>query len=75
MRIEFLSFDLVAVVGKSEIPQAAYSDLRVGDILLLDQKIEDPIIVRIGEEPFFRGRPGLSETHKAVRIDERIHSR
>lgn len=74
MRIDSLSFDLVAVVGKSEIPQTAYLDLRVGDILLLDQKIEDPITLRIGEDPYFRARPGLSETHKAVRIDERIHS-
>lgn len=75
MNIEELFFDVTALIGKTEIPMAAYLGLQVGDILLLDQKVGEPFSIEVGEEVRFSGRPGLSETRKAVKIDERIHTR
>jgi len=75
MDIEELSFDVSALIGKTEIPMTAYLGLQVGDILLLDQKVGEPFSIEVGEESRFSGRPGLSETRKAVKIHERIHTR
>ncbi|MCC5832305.1 MAG: FliM/FliN family flagellar motor switch protein [Chlamydiales bacterium] len=75
MEIEELSFDVKALIGKIEIPVSTYLGLQVGDILLLDQRIEEPFMIEAGEELCFSGRPGLSATRKAVRIDERIYTR
>lgn len=75
MDIEELCFDVTALIGKVEIPMAAYLGLQVGDILLLDRKVGEPFMIEVGEDARFSGHPGLSETRKAVKIDERIHTR
>ncbi|MEZ5315700.1 MAG: FliM/FliN family flagellar motor C-terminal domain-containing protein [Chlamydiales bacterium] len=74
MKIEELLIDLLVIIGKCEMPIENYLALRKGDILLIDQRVEDSLIVKVSDESFFKGRPGLSETQKAVRINERIHT-
>ncbi len=75
MDIEELPFNVTAKIGKAEIPMSAYLGLQVGDILLLDQKVGEPFTIEVGEKACFSAHPGLSETRKAVKIDERIHPR
>ena len=74
MDIQELCFDVTALIGKGRLPRESYLELQVGDILLLEQKVGEPLWIKVGEKPFFRAHPGLSETRKAVKIDERIHS-
>lgn len=75
MDIEKILFEVAALIGRTEIPMAVYLGLQVGDILLLDKNVGEPLTVEVGEEIRFSGRPGLSEVRKAIRINERIHSR
>lgn len=72
MEIEDLLFDVAALAGKAEIPLSVYPELQVGDIVLLDQKVEEGFSIRVGDEIRYRGHPGLCETRKAIRIDERV---
>ena len=73
MEIDDLPFEICALVGKAHLPMGAYLALQVGDILLLEQQVGEPFVIKGGETPLFTGTPGLSETRKAVRLDERIH--
>jgi flagellar motor switch protein FliM len=75
MNIENLPFEVTAVIGTAELPMTAYLGLQTGDILLLDQAVGDPFKIFVGEEVYFKGHPGLSETRKAVKINERIYPR
>ncbi len=75
MDIAQLPFEVAALIGRTEIPMRAYLGLQVGDIVLLEQKIEEPLSIQVGGETRYLGRPGLSETRKAVTIHERIHTR
>lgn len=75
MRMEHLRFEVKAILGKVDIDPALYNDLRIGDILILDQKIGEPLSIEISNEPWYSGRPGLHETHKALAIHDRLHDR
>ncbi len=74
MWIEDLPFRTKAILGKTTLPIFAYSDLKIGDIILLDQRTEETISITVDKEDFYRGSLGLFRSHKAVTIDERIHS-
>ncbi len=75
MDIAKLPFEVAALIGRAEIPMKAYLGLQVGDIVLIEQKVEEPLTIQVNGEARYRGRPGLSETRKAVTIHERIHIR
>lgn len=75
MNLDPLKFELKGVVGTAELPIEAYLELRIGDILLLDRPIGEPFDLKVENEVVFRGKLGLCESKKAVRIDERIYIR
>ena len=73
MKIEDLPIAVKAILGKAELPLAAYHALQVGDILILDQEVGQPLSVAFGEDEMVVASPGLFETKKAVRIDGKVH--
>ena len=73
MNLDEIQFEMTTLLGRAEIPMRAYLGLQIGDILVLDQTIEEGLAVRVGEEERYRVSAGLLETHKAIRIDERVH--
>ncbi|MCH9625680.1 MAG: hypothetical protein S4CHLAM123_08580 [Chlamydiales bacterium] len=73
MELEQVQFELKAILGTSHIPLGAYYELQTGDLLVLDENIETRLELVVGEKKLYKATAGLHETHKAVRIDERIH--
>ena len=74
MHIEEISFEVTALLGTTSLPQVAYMGLHLGDILVLDQTVDQRLVVRIGKQERYQATAGLFLTHKAVTLDERIHS-
>jgi flagellar motor switch protein FliM len=72
MQVDDLLFSLTVLLGRTQIPLTTYLELQVGDILVLDQKLENGLAVRVGSKTLFYGSAGLIGTHKAISIDERI---
>lgn len=70
MKTDDLVFELQAVVGKVSLP--SISQLKVGDILVLAQKISQPVNLEINGKRFFVALPGLNETNKAVKIIAKV---
>ena len=57
-----------AVLGKSVISVNDFVALQVGDIIKLDKKIDDDIIVQVGDLEKFTAKPGLHDKKNSVQI-------
>ena len=67
-RIAKAQIPVKAVLGKSNITVNDFVSLQVGDIIKLDRKIDDDIIVQVGNLNKFTAKPGLHEKKNAVQV-------
>lgn len=65
-----LPFEASVLLGAADLDIADYHTLRVGDIILLDQKACEPLTLNIGETSRFKVTPGLEGIRKAVKIGD-----
>ena len=59
-------------LGKSSISIQDFSDLKKGDVIVLDNKIDDEHVVRVYNKVLFYGHPGISNNHKAIKITKSL---
>jgi len=71
-RIGEVKVELAVEMGKSSVKGTDLLHLQVGDILLLDQDITEPLTVSVQGVPKFRAFPGLCRGNKALRIHDVI---
>jgi flagellar motor switch protein FliM len=55
-------------LGRTELTVGEILDLNVGDVLMLDAAIHDPVTVHVGNQPKFYGRPGRLRGRLAIEI-------
>ena len=75
MKIDEIPFAVSVLLGEADIPLSAYLELQIGDVIVLNQKSEESLRVRIGSVEHYVATAGLFETHKAITIDGRVHTR
>ena len=63
-----MGVELVGVLGTVDMTMGSLSDLNVGDLMLLDQKIDQPIPILIDQQQFYDGWPGRVGKRQAVEI-------
>ncbi len=61
-------------LGKSSISIKEISDLKVGDVIVLENKIHDEHVVKVYNKVLFYGHPGNSNNHKAIKITKSLLS-
>ncbi|MFC5603072.1 flagellar motor switch protein FliM [Sporosarcina koreensis] len=59
---------LTTELGKGAMSVEEFLYLQVGDVISLDRKIEDPLIVKVGDIPKFTAQPGHLRNRMAVQI-------
>jgi flagellar motor switch protein FliM len=64
-----LDLDVIVLLGQVELRLAQLAQLRAGDVVLLNQRVSEPLPVHVGEKMVGRGWPGRSGTAKACRIE------
>ena len=69
-KIEWAKVELVAFLGHSEILVRDLLDLAKGDVIPLNQSVQDPLPIYVGEFMKFKSIPGLYGEHIAVQITE-----
>ncbi len=74
MDLNQILFDVSVILGSADFSHQAYQALQIGDILILKETVEEPLLAKVGSTDYFFATAGLYETHKAVVIDERIHA-
>ena len=66
------SVELSCTMGEATINGGELLNLKIDDVILLDQKMGNTITVHVEHIPKFRGYPGACNKKKAVKIIERI---
>ena len=69
-KIEWAKVDMVAFLGHSEILVRDLLDLAKGDVIPLNQSVNDPLPIYVGEFMKFKSIPGLHGEHLAVQLTE-----
>ena len=63
---------MVVNLGRTELSLREVLDLEQGDIVRLDNRLDQMLEVIFGDTPKFRGKPGIYRGHKAVQIVSEI---
>jgi len=58
--------------GNSKISVDELMNLEEGDILKLDTRIGDDLVIHVSDKAWFSGRPGVVNKHKAIKITQNI---
>ncbi len=69
-KIEWAKVEMVAFLGHSEILVRDLLDLAAGDVIPLNQSVNDSLPIYVGEFMKFKSIPGLNAEHLAVQITE-----
>jgi len=64
--------EVAVALAESEIAEEELADLRVGDVIATETAVDSPAIVSIAGPARFRGRLGVYQGRKAVRLMEAI---
>ncbi len=62
------SVEATVVLGGSTLTLKRLLDIDIGDTVILDHKMNDPIAVKVGRKTVCYGQPGKSQNRKAVRV-------
>lgn len=64
--------DVVAELGRIDVPLRRLLELQVGDVLRLDQAPEDPVVVRVAGVEKFTARPSVRFGNIAIELDASV---
>ena len=67
-RVKQASLPVVAELGTTSISIEDFLMMNIGDVIELDQKIEDPLILKVGTLPKFTVQPGKLNKKMAVQV-------
>ena len=70
-KLRELTLALSATLGKTKITGRKLLEMKVDDVIQLDQKTDTPVIVSVEGVEKFKGYPGAYNNKKAIRIEER----
>lgn len=69
-KVNSIPLELKVVLGKCKVTLKDVMNLRVGDVITLDQSVNGKAAVMSNKNEWFRGSLGTMRNHVAVRIDE-----
>ena len=67
-RMKLTALPLVTYLGRTDITIKDLINMKSGDVLRLDRRIDDLLEIEIGGSKKFLGRPGISGKRKSVKI-------
>ncbi|MBM4764130.1 flagellar motor switch protein FliM [Bacillus sp. B15-48] len=69
-KIEHLTVPISAELGRATISIEEFLGLAVGDVIQLDQLVEEPLSVKINDQTKFLAYPGTKKSRMAVKIEK-----
>ncbi len=67
-KVQSTRLDVKAVLGRSSITIGDFLDLKIGDVIRLNESITDPVTILVDEKQKFLAQPGISKGRVAVQI-------
>ena len=71
-RVKQSELEVIAELGTTEISIEDFLMLQFGDVIQLDQKISQPLVLNVGGIPKFTVQPGKLKTRMAVKVIESL---
>ena len=71
-RLNRSSVDVNVLLGRTDIMVRDFIDLKIGDVLRLDNSLNDNLIINVNNIPKVFGRPGLKKNKVAITISDDI---
>ncbi len=71
--VEGLPVELVSSLGRVAVSMSGLSDLKVGQLLILDQRIDQPVKAYVDGEPFYECWPGRLGSQQALKVEKCLH--
>lgn len=65
-----LPVDMTVLLGSAELRLTQLAQLQVGDVIVLDQRLSQPLAARVGERTKFCGWPGRVGSRQVLQIAE-----
>jgi flagellar motor switch protein FliM len=66
--VEQLPMEIVSVLGKTTVPMMDLSRMEVGQLIVLDQRIDQPVTAYVNDSPFYTCWPGKIGKKQALEI-------
>ena len=67
-RVKQASLPIVAELGTTDITIEDFLTMAIGDVIQLDQKIENPLVLKVGNIPKYTVQPGKLNKKMAIQI-------
>ncbi|WP_077211530.1 flagellar motor switch protein FliM [Bacillus dakarensis] len=71
-RIKRAEVPIKVELGSSEISIEDFLMLDVGDVIELNQRIDEPLMIKVGDTPKFKGQPGKMNKKIAIQVLETV---
>lgn len=71
-RLKETSVNIMVELGRTTISGEEFLGLKVGDVLALDNDVDEAMNVYVEGVPKFRGMPGVSKANKAIKLNHVI---
>ena len=65
--------DVVTSLGQVSVPMSQLSDLKEGQLIMLDQRIDQPITAFVNDRPFYECWPGKLGGQQALQVINVLH--
>ncbi len=72
-QLQDMAVNMVVVLGKTNMSSRDLLNLKSGDVIVLDKKVNDPLVAHVEGVPKFSGYAGLSREAKAFRVENSIY--
>jgi flagellar motor switch protein FliM len=72
--VQKVPVELITTLGKASIPMAQLSSLKAGQLVMLDQRIDQPITAYVDERPFYECWAGRLGGQQALQVVSCLHS-
>lgn len=69
-KVQNTRLDVKAVLGRSSIDIGDFLDLKIGDVIRLNESYTDPVAILVDEKQKFLAQPGISKGRVAVQITD-----
>lgn len=69
-KVQNTRLDVKAVLGRSSIDIGDFLDLKIGDVIRLNESYADPVTILVDEKQKFLAQPGISKGRIAVQITD-----
>jgi len=60
------------MLGNTDITIGDFIDLKIGDVIRLENSINDKLVIKVNSIPKFLGRPGVKKNKIAINILDKI---